>query len=323
MARKGKVMTEAEQVLTFGPGLRRVLAPNPSALTGPGTNTWIVGQGEVAVIDPGPALSTHLSAILAALGPDERVARILVTHAHLDHSALAPALAQATGAPVLGFGPATAGRSAVMQALAAAGQAGGGEGADTAFAPDALLVDGDRLTVGGADLRVLHLPGHFAGHLGFGWGDRLFCGDHVLGWASTLVSPPDGDMGAYMASLARLAGEDWACLYPGHGDPITDPARRLAELAAHRRDREAAILAALAPGPASLAGITARVYADTPPALHPAAARNAFAHLVDLVARHRVTARPVLSPAAIFTSATPPAASAPPDRPSIRPGDDS
>lgn len=281
-------------------GIRRVVAPNPSPLTGAGTNTWIVGQGEVAVIDPGPALAAHLAAILAALDPGERVARILVTHAHADHSALARDLARATGAPVLGFGPPEAGVARLMRDLAAAGLAGGGEGVDAAFAPDATLAEGDVVEAGGAGLRVLHVPGHFAGHLAFAWGDRLFAGDHVMGWATTLVSPPEGDMGAYMASLARLAETPWARIHSGHGPDVDDPSARLAALAAHRRAREAAILAALAAGSCDLAALTARVYADTPAALHPAAARNAFAHLIDLWQRERITARPRLSAAAVF-----------------------
>lgn len=282
------------------PGLRRVVAPNPSPLTYRGTNTWIVGQGRVAVIDPGPDDPAHLSAILAALMSGETVSHILVTHAHADHSPLARALSAATGAPVLGFGPALAGRSAVMQRLAAEGLAGGGEGLDAGFQPDILLSDGETVTGQGWALQAIHTPGHFAGHLAFAWGNRLFSGDLVMGWSTSLVSPPDGDMGDYMASLARLAARDWQRFYPGHGNPVEMPAARLSELAAHRRAREAAILAALAEGPLHLGPLTARVYADTPPALHPAAARNAFAHLIDLATRGRVTAAPALSPAARF-----------------------
>lgn len=287
------------------PAPRRVLAPNPSPLTGPGTNTWIVGTGEVIVIDPGPDDPRHLAAILAALGPDERVARIVVTHAHADHAGLAPALARATGAPVAGFGPPEAGRDPLMDRLAAGGLAGGGEGVAPDFSPDLRLADGDRIAAGGAALTALHTPGHFAGHLCLAMGDVLFSGDHVMAWSTTLVSPPDGDMGAYMASLDRLAAGRWRRFLPGHGDPVETPAARIAELARHRRAREAAILAALRAAPADLPTLTARVYADTPPALHPAAARNAFAHLVDLWRQGRVTAAPALSHRATFAAADP------------------
>lgn len=280
--------------------IRRVLAANPSPMTGSGTNTWVVGQGDVAVIDPGPDLDSHLSAILAALAPDERVSHIIVTHAHADHSALAPRLARATGAPVLGFGAADAGRSPAMQALAASGLAGGGEGVDAGFAPDVRLADGDTVAGGTWRLQVLHTPGHFAGHLSLALDDVLFSGDHVMGWAPSLISPPDGDMGAYMASLARLQQRRWSRFLPGHGDAVETPEARLAALVAHRRGREAAILAALSGAALSLPDLVARVYADTPRALHPAAARNALAHLADLAARGLVTAVPQLSPAAIF-----------------------
>lgn len=282
------------------PGLRMVLAPNPSAMTYWGTNTFLVGQGEVAVIDPGPDAPAHLAAILAALAPDERVAVILVTHAHLDHSPLARPLAMATGAPVMGFGPAASGRSALMQRLAAEGLGGGGEGVDAGFHPDRRLRDGEVLQIGQTRLDVVHTPGHFAGHLSFGWGDRLFTGDHVMGWAPSMVSPPDGDMGAFMRALDRLATRPWRRFFPAHGAPIDDPAARLRDLAAHRRMREAAILDALAPGPASVEALTDRVYTDTPAPLIGAARRNVFAHLIDLWERNRITAAPDLRLDAVF-----------------------
>ncbi len=282
------------------PGLRAVLAPNPSPMTGWGTDTFVLGTGEVAVIDPGPDLPAHLAAVLAALRPGERISYILVTHPHLDHSALAPALSARTGAPVCGFGPAGAGRSARMQSLAAAGFAGGGEGVDTGFAPDHCLTDGDRVSGPDWHLTALHTPGHFAGHLSFAWHDRLFCGDVAMGWSTSLVSPPDGDMAAYMASLARLMAMDWRIAYPTHGAPIEDVAGRLSDLAAHRRGREAEILATLASGSATLPELTTLIYADTPIALHPAASRNIFAHLVDLHDRSMISAMPTLAPSSQF-----------------------
>jgi hydroxyacylglutathione hydrolase len=282
--------------------LRRVLAPNPSAMTGPGTWTDILGTGEVAVIDPGPDIDSHLAAVLAALEPGETVAAILVTHAHLDHSALAPGLAAATGAPILGFGAADSGRSPLMQRLVRAGLRGGGEGIDLGFCPDRRLAEGD--TVAGPDwaLQALHTPGHMGGHLAFAWEDVLFCGDLVMAWAPSLISPPDGDMGAYMASLRRLAGQPWRMLLPTHGAPIPDPSARLAELIAHRQDRERQVLAALAGGPVDLATLTARVYRDIAPTLLPAARRNALAHLIDLAERNLVVSDPAADPAALWSA---------------------
>jgi len=274
-------------------------------MTHTGTNTWIVGQGTVAVIDPGPALPAHLAAILAALSPHETVSHILVTHAHADHSALAPALSKAVSAPVLAFGPATSGRSARMAALAAGGLAGGGEGLDHGFAPDALLTDGQVVQGTGWALTVLHTPGHIGGHLCLALGAQLFTGDHVMGWAPSLVSPPDGDMAAYMASLHRMGAGNWGRFLPGHGDPVEDPATRLATLIAHRRGREAQILQTLSSGPLTLAALVSTVYADTAPTLHPAAMSNALAHLIDLTDRHLVMASPTLSPAATFVLTSP------------------
>lgn len=266
------------------PGLRMVLAPNPSPMTHWGTNTYLLGAGEVTVIDPGPADDRHLAALLAALEPGERITQILVTHAHLDHSPLARPLASATGAEILAFGGATSGRSPRMVALAGLG---GGEGLDHTFQPDRLLRDGDQIL--GADwaLTTLHTPGHLGGHLCFAWGETLFCGDHVMGWAPSLVSPPDGDMTDYMASLDRIAQGGWRRGYAAHGAPLPDLPARIAEITAHRRSREAAILAALTDSP-DLTTLQHRVYAELAPALQPAARRNLLAHLVDLAHRKKI-----------------------------------
>jgi hydroxyacylglutathione hydrolase len=274
------------EAVELAAGLRRVLAPNPSPMTFRGTNSYLVGRGRVAVIDPGPDDPAHLAALLGALGPGERISHILVTHAHRDHSALAPALARATGAPVLAFGDAAAGRSARMQALAAREPGIGGEGADDGFRPDLALADG--ASVEGDDWRLtaLHTPGHFGNHLCLVWQGGIFSGDHVMGWSTSVVAPPDGEMGAYMASLGRLAEAGAARLFPGHGEPVEDPAARIADLIRHRRDREAAILAALAEGPATAEALARAIYTDTPAALLPAAARNVYAHLIDFTDRN-------------------------------------
>lgn len=278
-------------VLALAPDLRLVLAPNASPMTERGTNTWILGQGAVTVIDPGPADPAHLRAILAALAPGETVAQILVTHTHNDHSPLSRPLAEASGAPIFGFGDTRAGRSAQMQALDAA-WLGGGESADEAFQPDEHLSDGSDFEAGGQPIRALHTPGHYGNHLCYQWGEVLFTGDHLMGWAPSLVSPPDGDLTDFLASLDRIETLGARRAYPGHGAPLADAAARAGELRAHRRLREAAILAAIRDGAATLDAITARVYAEVPRALWPAARRNVLAHAIDLDARGLVAMLP-------------------------------
>lgn len=290
------------------PGVRRILAPNPSPMTHWGTNTYLVGEGAVTVIDPGPGMPDHLDAILAGLEPGEHVARILVTHAHLDHSPLARVLSEATGAPVLGFGAAEAGRSPVMEALAADGLAGGGEGVDRGFRPDVAVGDGEVVEIGeGRRMTALWTPGHFAGHLCFALdgpkpedGSVVFTGDHVMGWASTMISPPDGDLTAFMASCARLARRRDRLYLPAHGAPVQRPGERLDWLMRHRRDREAQVLGALAAGAATIDTLVERIYTETDARLLKAAGRNVFAHLVDLETRGLTRATPKLAPDATF-----------------------
>lgn len=280
-------MESESGVITLEPGLRRITAPNPSPMTAQGTNTYLLGTGEIAVIDPGPASPAHRDAILAALASGERIGAILVTHSHRDHSPLARELGQMTGAPVLAAGPSDWGRSATMAALAAAGAIGGGEGVDHAFAPDRRLADGQTIAGGWGEIAALHMPGHMANHLCFGWQGTMFTGDLVMGWSTSLVSPPDGDMGAFMRSCLRLAGRADRRYFPGHGAPIDDPQARIAALIAHRRSREAQIIAALATRPgATAANLAADIYTGLDPTLLPAAARNVLAHLIDLYERN-------------------------------------
>lgn len=282
------------------PRVRRILAPNPSPMTLHGTNTYLVGTTDLAVIDPGPDSDAHLAAILAAVGAGQSISHILVTHAHVDHSPLARRLSQVTAAPVLAYGDAQAGRSAIMQSLAAQGLAGGGEGVDAGFTPDIILPDGGAVTGEGWHITALWTPGHFGNHLCFALDDILFTGDLVMGWASSLVSPPDGDLTDFMASCARLQARHDRIYLPGHGAPVTDPAQRVNWLIAHRRTREAAILEALGHEPATASSLAARIYTDTPAALLPAAARNVFAHLVDLTQKKQITAETTLSWTARF-----------------------
>lgn len=291
---------ETGQVLRMGPGLRRVLAPNPSPMTLHGTNSYILGSGAVALIDPGPDLPQHLAALEAALEDGERIVQIFVTHAHRDHSPLAAVLSARWKAPVLAFGPADAGRSPAMEALARSREIGGGEGVDAGFRPQRCLADGEEVAGDNWRLRALRTPGHMGNHMCFQWEDTVFTGDHVMGWASSLVSPPDGDMGDYMRSLAKLAGLGARRLFPGHGDPVDDPATRIEALVAHRRAREAQIRAALGPEPRSSAEIASTIYNDLSPKLMRAARRNVLAHLLDLADRGLAEAMGLPGPDTLF-----------------------
>ncbi len=276
----------AGESVDIAPGIRRIVAPNPSPMTFWGTNTYLIGGADLAVVDPGPGDPAHLEALLAAIGPGQRISHILVTHSHIDHSPLARPLSERTGAPVLAFGPSEAGRRPVMTRLAKEGLAGGGEGVDAGFVPDQRLADGARLSGPDWEIEALHTPGHLSNHLCFAVGEILLTGDHVMGWASSLVSPPDGDLTAFMASCERLRGRADRLYLPGHGAPIPEPAARLAWLIDHRQAREAQIRAALADGAHRIAAITRDVYTDTPDALIPAAERNVFAHLINMVERN-------------------------------------
>ena len=272
----------------LAPGLQRVLAPNPSPMTYRGTNTYLLGNKDIAVIDPGPLSESHLNAILVALNPRQRISHIFVTHTHLDHSPLAVPLSARTGAPVLAFGGPQAGRSAVMSNLARQGFAGGGEGIDSDFRPDVELADGEKIATDSWELEVIHTPGHLGNHIALAWGSTCFTADHVMGWASSLVSPPDGDLTDFMAACQRLRVRDWSAFHPGHGAPIGNPAERLEWLISHRLEREAQILDALAHGPATVQQLALRIYTDISKSLLPAAERNVFAHLVDLTGKSRV-----------------------------------
>jgi len=293
MEQQAEVTARAQpgRAVRVAPGLRLLRAPNPSPMTHTGTNTWIVGAGRVAVIDPGPDLPAHRAALRAALEPGERVARILVTHAHRDHCGLAPALARASGAPIAAAGNMAGRRRPAMARLAAEGRVGGGEGVDAGFVPDETLEDGAVVAGPGWRLRALATPGHTADHLAFLWDETAFSGDHVMGWAPSLISPPDGDLVAFLDSCARLRDTGVRVLYPGHGGAVPDAAARIDALVAHRKGREAAIVAQLSrAGPATPAELARAIYTDVAPALLPAAERSVLAHLLALVEVGRVGA---------------------------------
>jgi glyoxylase-like metal-dependent hydrolase (beta-lactamase superfamily II) len=258
------------------PGIRRVLASNPSPFTFTGTQTYIVGEGEVGVIDPGPDLPEHVDAILAAT-KGEKIAAILCTHTHRDHSPASRPLAAVTGASIVGCAP-----------LALDDDGPRADAAfDFAYAPDRVLADGE--VVEGPDWRLVAVatPGHTSNHLCLaldGTG-ALFTGDHVMGWSTTVVSPPDGDMADYMRSLDLLLQRDDKVYFPAHGPPVEKPKRHVRALITHRRMREQQILRKLGEGEGRIPAMVEAMYQGTDPRLFPAAGRSVLAHLVDLEAR--------------------------------------
>lgn len=271
----------ADQV---SPLIRRVIANNPSAFTFVGTGTYIVGRGEVAVIDPGPDLPEHLDAILAAV-EGERVVAIVITHHHSDHSPLAGPLKARTGATIYGCAVATAVADDPAEVRMEADH-------DAAFAPDVSVCDGGRITGPGWTLEAIPTPGHTSNHISYALLEEnaVFTGDHVMGWSTTVIAPPDGDMTDYMQSLERIRVRGFATLWPTHGPPVREPAPFLDAYAAHRRERQAQILRALQSGPARIGELVPRLYVDVDARLHPAAARSMLAAMIDLVRRGEVLA---------------------------------
>jgi glyoxylase-like metal-dependent hydrolase (beta-lactamase superfamily II) len=256
------------------PGIARVLAHNPSAFTYYGTQTYLLGQDEVAVVDPGPALDEHVGALVQAVG-GRAVVAICCTHTHRDHSPAARPLAEATGAPVVGCAP------LALETV--------GPRADAAFdgdyAPDRVLADGDSIMVDGRALTAVTTPGHTSNHLCFAYGDALLTGDHVMGWSTTVVVPPDGDMAAYMASLDKLRAREDRIYYPAHGPPVAKPQQYVRGLIGHRMQREKQILRLVGEKPRAIPDIVANAYPGLDPRLVVAAGGSVNAHLVDLEAR--------------------------------------
>ena len=259
------------------PMIRRIVARNPSAFTFRGTGTYVIGCGEVAVIDPGPDLVEHVEALLAGLS-DERITHILITHTHRDHSPAARALNEATGASTYGFGPHAGGKRGDLAVE---------EGGDWDFAPDVTMRDGDRIAGAGWVFDVVHTPGHTLNHLCFALPDGgvLFSGDHVMGWSTSVIAPPDGDMAAYMASLDKLLGRRDTVYWPTHGPAIIEPQHYVRAFIAHRREREAGILDCVRNGIGRIDAIVERLYVGLQPGLRRAAGRSVQAHLIDLVGR--------------------------------------
>ncbi|MFO1132287.1 MAG: MBL fold metallo-hydrolase [Hyphomicrobiales bacterium] len=268
------------QALRLSPLVRRVLVNNPSPYTFKGTNSFIVGNGIVAVIDPGPDDDAQLAALLEAV-KGETVTHILVTHSHADHSPLARRLQQATGARTLAYGAVEAPASAGLRLDASI---------DHDFVPNERLADGDAVSGPGWTLEALFTPGHMSNHMCFALREEqaLFAGDHVMAWATSVIAPPDGDMGQYFASLRKLLERDDQVYHPGHGPSKRDPLPLVRGYLAHRRMREEAIRARVEQGARSVGEIVAAIYADVDPKLHGAAALSTTAHLDHLVAQGKL-----------------------------------
>ena len=256
------------------PGIARVLAHNPSAFTYYGTQTYLAGEREVAVIDPGPDLPEHLDALEEAIC-GRTVVAIMCTHTHRDHSPAARPLAERTGAPIIGCAP------LALETV--------GPRADASFdgdyAPERVLYDGEALEVDGKPIVAVATPGHTSNHLCFAYGDALFSGDHVMGWSTTVVVPPDGDMAAYMLSLDKLRRRGERVYYPAHGPAVTKPEQYVRHLIGHRMQREKQILRLVGERPRPIPDIVAHAYPGLDPRLVIAAGGSVLAHLVDLERR--------------------------------------
>lgn len=261
------------------PLIRRIVAPNSGAFTFTGTCTYVVGKGAVTVIDPGPLDPTHIERIVAEL-QGETIETILVTHTHKDHSPGAKALKELTDAPIVGCAPHRTARAIHAGDI-------GETGADRNYAPDRILADGESIRADHYTLTAVHTPGHTANHLCFALPEEnaLFSGDHVMGWSSTVVIPPDGSMRDYMASLERLRDRPETIYWPGHGGPVHQPQRFVRALHHHRRMREISIVNRINAGDETVPAIVASVYEGLDPKLTGAAGMAVLAHLEDLVDR--------------------------------------
>ena len=293
---------EPGQLEALSPLVRRIVAPNPGPMTFKGTCTYVVGRDQVAVVDPGPDLPEHVDALLRALG-DERVAQILVTHTHRDHSPAARLLQAATGAPIVGCGPHVLAREPAVAEASAVRTSN-----DLDYRPDRLLRHGEVLQGAGFTLEAIATPGHTMNHLAFALAGEnvLFSGDHVMAWSTTVVVPPSGSMRAYRNSLELLRGRGETVYWPGHGGPVREPQRFLRALLHHRRQRDQAIVARLKAGDMTIPAIVARIYEGLDPRLTRAASLSLLAHLEEMMEKGSVVAEGELGLEAAFRLAPDP-----------------
>ena len=267
-----------------------ITADNASPMTFTGTRSYILGTDNLIVIDPGPNDTNHFNAIMEYIG-GRKLTDIILTHSHVDHSPLSRQLKNKTGASIIGFGSADEARTSFMKRLSSSLDLGGEEGIDKDLILDEKVHDKQLLERNNYSIEVVHTPGHLSNHICLSLKEKkvLFSGDHVMGWATTLISPPDGDLGSFMRSLEKLSKRDEQIYYPGHGKPLRDPRKMVLAQIAHRRDREKQILSSIAKISRTPAEIVDNVYIELNPMLKPAAVRNVLAHLIDLYEQGKIT----------------------------------
>ena len=267
-----------------------ITANNASPMTFTGTRSYILGTDNLIVIDPGPENNQHFDSIMDYIG-ERKVTDIILTHSHVDHSPLSRRLKNETGASIIGFGSADEARTTFMRKLSTSLDLGGEEGIDKDLYLDEKVVDKQILARNNYNIEVIHTPGHLSNHICLAVKEKkvLFSGDHVMGWATTLISPPDGDLGSFMRSLEKLSERDELIYYPGHGKPLREAKKMVLAQIAHRRDRETQILSSISKNSRTPSEIVDDVYIDLNPMLKTAAIRNVLAHLIDLYEREKVS----------------------------------
>ena len=282
-------------------GLMRLIAPNPSPMTSTGTNTYILGRKELLIIDPGPNSEAHLRNIMKVIPNNTKVTHILITHSHLDHSGLAPKLSKILNAPTLAFGTALDGLSTDMKRICKMGLTFETFGIDTEFVPDHFLEDKEKISSLEWEVVAHHTPGHLSNHICYQYLDKLFTGDHIMEWSTSVISPPEGDVSQFINSCEKIYNLHCEKFYPGHGIPVENPSERIVELIEHRKKREAEILNFLKNRDATISQITKKIYLNIDQNLLSVASRNVKAHLVDLIIKKQVTVDDISSDTAMYS----------------------
>ena len=282
-------------------GLMRLIAPNPSPMTSTGTNTYILGRKELLIIDPGPNSEAHLRNIMEVIPKYTKVTHILITHSHLDHSGLAPKLSKILNAPTLAFGTALDGLSNDMKSICKMGLTSETFGIDTEFVPDHFLEDKEKISSLEWEVVAHHTPGHLSNHICYQYLDKLFTGDHIMEWSTSVISPPEGDVSQFINSCEKIYNLHCEKFYPGHGIPVENPSERIVELIEHRKKREAEILNFLKNRDATISQITKKIYLNIDQNFLSVASRNVKAHLVDLIIKKQVTVDDISSDTAMYS----------------------